>query len=240
MKLKIRNIIVLSIFIFSIFSCEKNKWKLPTKVSFSINLNNLKNERFSFTEGYIVISNFEIQGRRDQGNDVISPKKFGNGLKIQFNNSNVSDLDFDIPQGTYNNFEVIFDTQLCETAGNNNPDNYLAGLRIKGTLLNIENENCNVIFEFNMKEYFNLIAKNPEGNSQIILDTEIPSFAKIIFNPAYWFQNISDLQIQNIEYMQNNGQTNFKTILINEENNQEIYSIVANRIKESTTFVISN
>ncbi len=221
------------IILFVFTACnKKNIWKEPTDVGFKINIKktDIIDKRFNFTDGTIIIAEFEFEGEREQADDVYFSKSFPGGLNIDFDpDTPIPELDFDIPQGTYTGISVAFDT--FDDLGYNN-------IVVNGTYTNPEGEKLPLRFEFRSGEYFVITAEDYSGNSQIILDADIPASATIVLNPVYWFQKISSSLMNDAVLTEINGK---ETILINDTVNENIFDIVADRLDESTeTVFITN
>lgn len=207
------------------FCKKKDQWKLPTDVAFKMDINRTvsSNGKLEFTKGVITLASFNFEGKREQGDDVYFSKSFSNGLNIVFDpNTTISELDFDIPQGTYNKIAISFETS----------DDYGdESIIVEGTYIHTNGSLYPIKFEFNDSEYFSIIAKSVSGNSQIILNQNVASFAKIKLNPLHWFQVISTSMLDNADLVDING---VSTIVVSEDENENIYNLVVDRIDESS------
>ena len=226
MKTKICKIIfiIISIFVF-LPSCgdkdDKEIWKQPTDVGFIVDYNRSPGQsgKLIFTNGNIVLANFSFDGKRVQGDDVYFSNAFPSGLNIVFDpNTPVASLDFDIPQGTYTKIEISF-----ETFGVND-DNHIV---FEGTYERSMHNNYPVRFEFKTKILQTIIAKNSSGSAEITLNKDVPVKPKIILDPIFWFNPVSQSIINSAELVDIGGTS---TILINDTCNENIYDIIVGRI----------
>lgn len=216
---------------FFITSCKKKKeaqqWKLPVDVTFKMDVNHTPtmNNNLSFTGGYIVLSEFEFDGQRIEGDDAYFSKSFSGGLSIPFSGSmGVTDLNFDIPQGTYTKITILF-----EAEGNGGKS-----VVVYGNYTNSSGTTYPLVLEVEELELYTVIAKNASGSSEIILDKDVASIAKIKLDPVYWFQNVSITMLDNATLVNLNG---VQTILINGANNEDIYDIVDDQIDKATNII---
>ncbi|MFH0896145.1 MAG: hypothetical protein V2A54_17060 [Bacteroidota bacterium] len=213
---------ILLILLTVIFSCNKDKWKEPTTVGFVVDINRTMGQggKLNFTKGNIVLGNFIFDGDRVQGDDVYFSNNYSSGLNISFDPSNVpSDLNFDIPQGTFTKIDISFTTSSA--AGENQ-------IVVEGNYKNSMNNNDYPIrFEFKASQTFSITSQNANGNSEIILKKDVPVTSTIFFDPVYWFQPVSQAMLNNADMFDVGG---VQTIVISDICNISIYSIVANRI----------
>lgn len=204
-------------------SCNKKKWKLPVDVTFHVDINRSPADggKLNFDGGKIVISEFEFDGKREQGDDVFFRKEFTH-LDIPFDqNLEVAELDFEIPQGSYTKIGIRF-------KANNNAG---SSIELEGKYTNDEGEVYPVRLEIKDDQYYSLVAHDGTGSNVIILDKDIPSNTTILLDPSYWFQTVSDSLLEEAEVSDDSGTP---TILINEDENEEIFHIVQYRMDDAT------
>ncbi len=210
---------------FFLLSCKKNEFKKPTSVSFKMDINrNVNNQgNLSFNSGYIFLADFSVSGERQEGEPISFNKSFPQGLKVEFDEINiVPELNFDIPQGSYYSLVIAFNTF------DDNGDNTIV---VNGTYTNISGVTYPLRFEFLSSEYFSIVGEDDEGAATIILEKDVPATSLIKFDPIYWFGLVSSSMFDNASLTNINGQM---TILVNEDNNSNIYDIVVDRIDETT------
>lgn len=221
-------VVVLTLGFSSCDKDKKKKWKLPTEVGWVMDINRAQsaNGKLVFTSGTILLAAFNVEGEREQGSDIAFSKSFPGGLSIPFDPVNpVVELDFDIPQGTYSRIAISFDTyddkgDICILA--------------EGTYTTTGGTDYPIRFEFLYSEYFAIVAEDYSGNSQIILDKDVVASTKIRLDPIHWFQVISTTLLDNADLVDVGGTP---TIVISEDENNNIYDLVVDRLDESTEAV---
>jgi hypothetical protein len=212
-------------------SCKKNELKKPAGVAVKIDINRGPSSEghLIFSDGYIRLAEFSVEGVRQEGGDVELTKEFEQGNLAYFSSSNtVPNLDIEIPQGNYIDLDVSFDI----FDGNDQPT-----IRVEGIYTNQSNQTTPIVFEFLSSEYFSINSESDDGNSIITLDKNIASSVLIKLDPIYWFDIVSYSMWDNATLVEINGEM---TILINEGVNENIYDIVVDRIDEQTSSVFSN
>ncbi|PCH87273.1 MAG: hypothetical protein COB88_05940 [Flavobacteriales bacterium] len=218
--------------LFTSSSCkkkkEREKWKLPTDVSFKMDINRTVTSggNLAFTGGTIILGSFTFDGKRSQADDVFFVNNYS-GLSINFDpNSPVAALDFDIPQGTYSKISVSF-----QTYGNAGDDHIV----VTGTYKNSVTDSIYPLrFEFEAMEFYTVISKDASGSSEIILDESVASTATITLDPVFWFQTISTSALDNATLVNVNG---VPTILITDAKNEDIFDLVIDRVDDATEVV---
>jgi len=207
----------------TITSC-KNEWKLPTDVGFKVDINRETSSdgQIVFTNGNIVLATFEFDGEREQGDDVYFSKSFPKGLIIPFSSSTViEELNFDIPQGTYSKIDISFET-FDELGGVN--------ITVNGFYTNSSSEKIPIKFEYTSSEEFDIVAVDYTGSNQIILNQDHPVNAQIEINPIHWYQIVSSTTLDDADLVDING---IPTLLISEDENEDIFDIIIDRLDES-------
>lgn len=225
MKLK-QSFIVIPILCF-LFACKK--WKEPTDVDFFVDIEKSATlgGQLTFTGGHLNIEEFDFDGDREKGDDVLFTKDFNTGLLIPFNESqSVAELEFMIPQGEYKRIDIGFRTF---------DDNGDICILVEGNYAYSGGGSIPFRFEFTDSEQFKIRAENKSGGN-ILLDKDVSSSAKIVLDPNYWFQPVPTSYFENADITDISG-TN--TIVINKNNNDLIYDIVLNRLEESALIVFN-
>jgi len=223
LKENMKNIIVLNLLIFTCFyGCKKDKWNEPASVSFTFDLNRNPgmSDKLVFSDGKIVLESFTFEGDRVQGDDVYFTNTFSSGLSATMNSNHLNDLSFDIPQGTFTRISISFSTY-----GTNNSNH----IELSGSYSSGRGVQSPLIFRYNAKETFTIIAKNSNGSNEIVLNKDNPVSPNITIDPIYWFQPVSLNLMNNAEMVDVNGT---QTILIDNSTNVDIYNIVVGRIKD--------
>lgn len=204
------------------------KYKKPTEVDFYVDFttSSTVGGNLTFSSGYVIVEEFDFDGDRERGDDVRFVRKFDNGLLIPFSSSNpVTELDFTIPQGEFKRIDIEL-----ETFDNNDPCIF-----VEGTYTYQNNSTIPFRFEFEDSEKFEVRAEDNNGGN-IVLDKDVLSKAKIVFDPAYWF---APIPISNFENAAVSSVGGVNTIVVNKNENEAIYDIVVNRIEESLLVVFN-
>lgn len=212
-------------------ACKKNQLKQPTDISVSIDINREQSTdgHLSFQDGYIRLASFSVEGIRQEGADVELEKEFEQGNLTYFNASSpVSNLDIEIPQGSYTSLDIAFNVF---------DDNDETTIRVEGLYTNQANDTYPIIFEFASSEYFSINSEADDGASIIVLDKDILSTVLIKLDPIYWFDIISYNMFDNASLEEVNGSM---SIVVNENTNENIYDLVVDRLDEQTSSVFSN
>lgn len=217
------------IFVVILASCDKDKdkWKLPVDVNFKVDINRSPSKAGAlvFTGGELVLSEFEFDGERMQGEDVYFYNSYENGLVVPFDpNVSNAELEFDIPQGTYTKIDIYF---RAEGYGDKS-------IIIEGYYTDSLGTSNPVLFEFEEVEIYKAVAKDISGSNEIILQEGVPYTAKIILDPVYWFQSVSTKMLDDAELVDVNG---VPTILINDWYNEAIFDLVMDRVDEGSMVV---
>lgn len=220
------------VIIFTSASCKKkeDEWKIPTEVGFKMDINRSVSSggNLIFSGGQIILESFRVKGKRDQGADIEFRKEWPSGLSVAFSTSGViSGIDFDIPQGTYSRIEIDFDT--FDDLGDN-------CILVNGTFTNSIGTPLVVRFEYTKSEFFSIVAEDESGDSQIVLDKDVPATSEIVLDPVHWFQVISDNMLESADTIHIAG---VPTIVISEDENDDIYDLVLDRLDESTEAVFN-
>lgn len=207
-------------------SCGK-KWKEPTHISSIFLLSNPNSGLVKIVSGNIVINELDFNGTRKQGTKNVSfVKNYDGGLTIPLVSSKTSsDILFDIPQGTYT--EMNFKIKLKDF--NNNPS-----ITLNGTYINTLSVSVPLIFNLNADENIETAPRSSNGGTEIILIENKPAQVNIDLNPYYWFQTISQVLLENADLTDVGG---VMTIIINKDNNEDIYNSVVGRIKDGNDSV---
>lgn len=225
--------LLIVLFVTFSISCNKSKkWKIPTDVTFKMDVNRSTalNGNLVWTRGNIMIANFTFDGKRDRGGDVYFTKTYSSGLNVFFDPNNpVSEWDFDIPQGTYTQINVSYRTY------GNSGDKHIV---VEGSYTNTGNSNVYPVkFEFEAEEFYKIVAKTSSGSTQIVLKKDVASTATIKADPVYWFQTVTTTMMDNATLIIVNGNP---TIVISDATNEDIYDAVRDRMDDDVTTVTFN
>mgnify|MGYP000418455618 CR=1 FL=1 len=222
-----------SIFIFaliavSLTACKKAALKKPVEVNFRLDLDNKTNESadLKFVKGEINIGEFNVSGDRVEGDDIDFKRPFEGGLRVDLNGSGeVSELDYQIPQGDYTTLNVEFSAISDLT---------LPSLFVEGTYLPTSGAAKTIRFEHFSTLDFMLEGTSSEGLEFIVMDKKAGKKGDISFDPNYWFDTISAEQLDNADIIDQNGDN---LILVNPTNNSQIYDIVVSRMTSGNSVI---
>jgi len=223
--------IILSTLTISFLSfCDKNVLTKPSslQINFKIADAPAKSGKFIFDKGFILMENFEFEGIREIGNNIAFTNKFQDGFYIDLAlSTNLEMFSYDIPQGVYQKILLRLTLFSKSTDIIEKPRIEITGKYIiNGTSTPIKIQcNFDEILEMNVKN-------NLRTTNTLTISSENRSTITVSINPYYWFQVITDDHLSQIELTNISG-TDY--ILINEQKNQKIFSLIILRIKESTT-----
>ncbi len=239
MQTYLYKVVSLLIFLLLLTSCEKDELTLPAEVNFEFEFiahedgiigngpkklsSNLQQPpgKIEIDQGTLVIESIVFDGRRQEGEDVFFTSDLSEPVvvNLQTEESN-KPLKFDIPQGIYNRIEIDI-----ELDGNNKLPLVLEGNFKKGPL-----EEFPVRFEYDISEKIRVRAK-PAGNiDNIVLKKDTPSIAKVRVDANSIFQLVNMSMINDANITDIDGE---EVLLINNESNGNMYSIISARIDKS-------
>ena len=203
--------------------CKKSELKKPTEVLFTVDINKetTMNGNLSFTDGQIVVRSLTFDGIRIKGDDVYFEEEFEGGLITSLSNTNTnSQLIFEIPQGSYTSIRIDFEAEQSD----------FEKIRINGSYKNSNGDVFPITVEVERIEFYDKIAKNAQGNSEIDLVAGNPTTAVIKLNPVFWFSTISSSQLDNASLTTIGG---IATILINPDTNEDLYDSIEDKINSN-------
>lgn len=208
---------------FSLLLLSCNKWKKPTEVTFYAT-----KENPSSLNGQLVISSikmelesFSFEGDREKGDDVLFTNTYSGNEKITFGElSEIGFMDFEIPQGEYKRIDIELDLDSESQES----------IVIEGSYTDNNAQTTPILFVFDDDDKYRIRAEDDTGESDIILDTDVPSRVKILMDASYIFSVIPQSQFENATISNVNGNS---TILINDSVNEDIYDLIIDRLEES-------
>lgn len=221
---------IFCVFILGIFACSKvNQWKQPTEVSFNINVveETIMDGALSFKEGYLDVESFKFDGKRVQGADVYFTKHYTEALKTLFGATDVSDLEFDVPQGVYTGINL----EIISAVKNKKPN-----LVVNGFFKSETGQSYPVRFELNKVENFSVVGEDLfENDTEVDLVQAIRTKASILLNPAKWFSVLTKGTLEQAERVSVEG---INTILINNAVNGQLYEKIVAALEMDTAKAI--
>jgi hypothetical protein len=208
-------------------SCGK-KWKKPAAVSYQFRLKeNSSSGLVNFTEGLVRVSNMKFYGDRKQGQKHVEmAKSFDPALVIPLSLTPTStDIQFDIPQGTYH--EIEMEASLSGQMGIG------ASVVIQGYYIK-NNTPVPVKFEYYSSRTIKAAAHNSSGDPEIVLIEDQPASATVLLNPNQWFQEVPQSMFEDAELTASWGDS---IMMISPEHNVDIYKMVIDRIENGNEVV---
>lgn len=230
-SMKKLHLIFFTALMLTFVSCKKSQLKQPTDVSVKMDINRSSSTQghLSFDAGYIRLASFGVSGVRQEGGPVDLETEFPGGKIINFSPTlTIADLALEIPQGNYTSLEIEMDTH----EGDDEPT-----IEVSGTYTNQSSQSIPIIFQFMSSETFSVSGEADDGDPIIMLDKDTPATSFIVFNPIYWFDIVTINALENANLVDVQGTM---TILINDETNESIYDIMADRVDEQTEATFSN
>lgn len=210
-------IVFLLILTSSIVSSCQRKWKKTAPVEFTAELV-LQNSSpdLDLHAGILRIDKFEFEGKRQQGNDVYFSDEVAGLTALDIPTSSfLSSMRYDIPQGTY-------DEIRCRIRFKS-PESSLPSVHIEGNYINASSQSYPVIFE----AYDQVPIEISLTGTEVVFVEEEDATGKIHFSINEWFSSLTANQLDNADLTNINS---VQTILIDEQNNSDLYDIIFNRI----------
>ncbi|MBL7472189.1 hypothetical protein [Robertkochia sediminum] len=174
----------------------------------------------NFNAGHLWVSEIEFDGTLVRGTSI--ERQVERFSKFDFNTGMVAPPmnDIVIPSGDYSyvNIEVELRDEDAQPA-----------IMLVGTYVRTDGTSSPIRFEFNSGETF-----EAETEQTMTMEEGTTVFGSIVLDPYVWFSNVPVAMLDNAK---TNGQG---IILINEENNEEIYDLVEDGLDESTESEFSN
>lgn len=218
MKMKncYRLTLIIAVISLTLCACQR-KWKKTAPSIFSVNVHKVQAvPAITITNGIIVVDKFEFEGKRKQGNDVYFNSESENLTRIDLGTSAfLSPLNYDIPQGTY--------TEIRCKLRFKSDDSNIPSLRIEGTFLNSSSQVIPFIFE--TEDHIPVEITSTGIEETFVEGNEINPI--IHLNVNQWFSAITNNQLDSADTTLVN---NTPTILLNEDNNSDLYELVISRI----------
>jgi hypothetical protein len=212
------------------------------------------------------LNSIDIRGYRNQGDDVFLTRNFNQGKNFIIKPASVNISEkFDIPQGSYNPiaFSMVFQPDedehdliddildwledfeeeedledLQEDLGDIIED-YLEDISpcimVKGKFTH-NNRTKHIVIVVNDPLSFQILGKNRNGGSEVVLDRNIVNAGNLQLDPSYWFSVITPSMLDNafIGLIDDD-----EYIFLSKYINSQIYGAIFNRMEESTILTIN-
>jgi hypothetical protein len=216
------------ILLFGLQACETTDdvLKQPTGIDFNFGFttNSALSGAVRFESGSLTLSRFSFEGERVQGDDAYFEKDFSDGLTIGIFNGDPA-LNFEIPQGTYNRIEVEFELQ---SAGSQS-------LELRGSFTDDDGESYPLVLKLGNYYYLEVEANRNQSGGEINLLDDQRYSAEIQLNPAHWFRELDEDDLEDAEIINYQGQP---TLLISEQHNEELWDEIIDDLDERLELVI--
>ncbi|MGM0477648.1 MAG: hypothetical protein ACQERC_00365 [Bacteroidota bacterium] len=224
-KLIYRSFILMGLLLM--VSCNKSEWKEPTEVSFMVDINkeSTMDGDLSFTGGQVLLREIIFDGNRIQGEDVYFEKEHEGGLIVSLSSSANSQLVYEIPQGTYTSIRIDLEAEKSDSDL----------ITVEGNYVNSSGNQLPVIIELPAIEFYDKIAKNSNGETEIDLVAGQPAKATIELDPVFWFENISVNQLENAQTTIISGTESIK---INGSVNENLLDLINERVGKGVEIII--
>jgi hypothetical protein len=212
------------------------------------------------------LNSIDIRGYREQGDDVFLTRNFDQGKNfiVKPTSNNITEK-FDIPQGTYNpiTFSLIFKPDPDESGLIDDILDWLADVEEEDDLEGLQEDLGDIIEDYleditpciimkgkfthnsitkhllivvNDPLTFQVLGKNRNEGSEVILDKNIVNVGNLQVNPSYWFSVITPAMLNGAFIGLVDDE---EYIFLSKYVNSQIYSAVFNRMEESTVLTIN-
>jgi len=184
--------------LFLMTGCEKeDTFKNPADMVFKVGMNPegiAVSDDLTFSDGYVILHHFTVRGERTVGEAFEFSRTFPDGLKVPFyNNLTFEDLSFELPQGTYTNLNVRFETKSSAIPGVFVEGNYDYNNPLK--------RSSTVHLAWTAAKIFEVAIQSPTGSNAFTLSETKEELAQIIFQPKSWFVNVTELMLENASFV---------------------------------------
>lgn len=235
------------------WSCSKDDYTKPVGINLQMEIENHEvgiNERLEVNsihieEGRYLISEVEFKGYRESGEDYFFEKEFEEGLEAPMAaGMPATAFYFDMPQGLYERISISLKVE--KSAGvkddeddddddneeeDSRPFDENASLILYGTYTNAREQQIPLIFVYNYDDTFDFTAKAANAEEVIMVGKGQQVSASLRFNPSYWLQLINSRMLESADLSSLNG---VETIILSEEQNSQIFDLLASRIKSAS------
>jgi len=206
-------------------SCGK-KWKEPVSTSFSFSMKETAgNPQLIFYQASLLLEKLEIEGSRKQGEEhIFLEKTNATGIYTFSPASPSSTISMDIPQGTYSEITARVFLQT-DTEGS---------YHIEAVFINAAGDSIPMIYKYDPETVLE-VRSSSSGQSAINLIEDNSYRAKIYLNMNYLFDAVPNQSLEDAELSTVNS---VPAIEIDEDNNSDIYNILAGRINQCLELTI--
>lgn len=214
-------LILLSIALLSLTSCNKKKWTETTAVTLKSDISEsqviLANNPFIFDTLILSINSLNFSGKRLQAEDVNIDKFLS--LDVSFiNTSTITELMF--PQGTYEELNVQY-----QILPENNCSLFISGeYHLSSSAVN------QVKIKLNIDQYLVQQVLDSDNQSTILLEKDNPRSLNVTLDSELLFSDINNGLWNAASVTSINGSN---TVQVDELNNQSIYLALTSQLSNS-------
>lgn len=214
-------LILLSIALLSLTSCNKKKWTETTAVTLKSDISEsqviLANNPFIFDTLILSINSLNFSGKRLQAEDVNIDKFLS--LDVSFiNTSTITELMF--PQGTYEELNVQY-----QILPENNCSLFISGeYQLSSSAVN------QVKIKLNIDQYLVQQVLDSDNQSTILLEKDNPRSLNVTLDSELLFSDINNGLWNAASVTSINGSN---TVQVDELNNQSIYLALTSQLSNS-------
>jgi len=201
--------------------------KAPQSLIFAADVNREggKLDRLFFEGGLLRISRFQLDGDRVEAEDYFFQNGYTPPMEIPLDSLAYPSLQFDLPQGIYNSIRLQFEI----------PSANIPTLIIMGRFQDSTGVWVPLRLEVDSFELFNILALDPYGDQEIVIEEGNSYYGLLKLNPQHWFSSVRTEQLESAQRISLSGQS---TILITRSVNAEIFTEVDNRLDELNSLTI--
>ena len=250
MKVKqLYGILIYSCLLFPFTSCTKDELTKPAPVSLQMEM---AQEKVTFQEQekktYIRIekatyhfSGLAFEGYRQVGNDYFFSREFEDALLVNVEEGKDAELlEFDMPQGEYDQVKISLHIQRISANGPANEKgknkeegslNKEGAIVMEGFYTNTHQQEVPLLFVYDFDETFEYTAGQGRGGNPISVDKTHQNKAIIRFDAVYWMQLINGRMLQSAKLTKVEGTP---TIIISADRNEHIFNLLTSRIQNAS------
>lgn len=213
-----------SILVVSV-SCTKRQLKKPVEVNFALTINKsfADEQAIKMTQGEIYLSEFNVSGTRLKGEAIDFTRDFETPFFVSLTNSGEEDeLNFDIPQGEYEELTISFETP---------DDSDLPVMILEGIYKPLSGPVKSVILEVSGKSKFSMQAEDVNSAAAIELDKKEAKKITIELDPIHWFSEVPVSMLETADTFDGD-------IIISATKNTGIYEIITDHMDESNRAIV--
>lgn len=250
--------VLLGLVVLMCWSCSKDEYTKPVGINLQMEIENhevgiterVEVNSIHIEEGRYLLSEVEFKGYRESGEDYFFEKEFEQGLEAPMAaGMPYTAFYFDMPQGLYERISISLKVKKgaggdqTDDDGDDNGDDdenddendslfdKNASLILYGTYTNARAQRIPLIFVYNYDDTFDYTAKAANAEEVIMVGNDQQVSASLRFNPSHWLQLINSRMLESADLKPVNG---VETIILSEEQNSQIFDVLASRIKSAS------